>query len=196
MSVKKKVYFSLQDEQMQTPPIAQDPLKEIQTSLESYQTELQQQLQVGAEFLESFRPDTLLRSESVTGVVADRFKLFSSDEWDDCMWLALSEYIESKKGKGACHAWLHARLRGLTHGSCHLVWDEDATVDAVWMVLRHVRITDATIAVCEKILYALQQQDIYTNSGDKETNFNWDKAARSFFATLDSDCYWSNHPII
>ena len=167
-----------------------DCLEKERQNLQDYQDSLKRQLAAGEEFLCEFACPPLSRAESVAGVCADRFDLFVDNrDWDDCMALAMSEYIQSHKGKGACHKWLHNRLRGLTHGSGILVWDEDATWGAIWMVLRFIRITDATIAQGKKMVEALKRYP------EDDADFNWDKAARRFFATLDDDPYWAAHPI-
>lgn len=169
---------------------AKDRLSEESERLQEYQDDIKQKLAAGEEFLREVAEPTLPRSESVAGVCADLFDLFVNDEWDDCMHLALSECIESWNGKGVCRKWLHDRFRGLTHGSPHTVWDCDANVSAMWMVLRHVRITDATVAECYKIRSALNQM-----SNGQYPEFDWDKAATRFFATLDNDPYWAAHAI-
>lgn len=167
-----------------------DCLVKERRNLQDYQDSLKSQLAAGDEFLREFDYPPLSRAESVAGVCADRFDLFADNrDWDDCMALAMMEYIQSHKGKGACHNWLHNRLCGLTHGSGILVWDEDATWGAIWMVLRYIRITDATIAQGERMVAALKRYP------KDDSDFDWDKAACQFFATLDDDPFWAAHPI-
>lgn len=151
------------DQQLKTDstetPKRKDCLEKERKNLQDYQEELKSQLAAGEAFLREFDSPPLSRAESVAGVCADRFDLFIDNrDWDDCMALAMMEYIQSHKGKGACHNWLHNRLHSLTHGSGTLVWDEDATWGAIWMVLRHIRITDVTIAQGERMVAALKRQ--------------------------------------
>ncbi len=171
-----------------------------------FQRDIEAKAANGAAFLAEMSLPTLPDDVSVTGVMAQRFKSFCSEKWSDDAVLAIYDYVRSKDGVGACHAWLHARLKGLTlGGGGDCAWDESCTEACVWLVLRYVTATPALIEQGERIVRALESDAAWVATADSAeqkrrhkanvATARWDHLMRDFFATLDSDPYWAAHPI-
>lgn len=167
----------------------EEKVLKILDQLNYEQTSLRADASAGDRFLAFVAKPELPSLESVTGLIVRRFNEFNGPDDEDVAWVEMSSYIANKKGKGACHRWLHRFLTGLTHSERGKVaWSEDWNLHCVLMVLRYVKFTPETVKVGEKIEREL-------SNIDENSKFNWQKAAAKFFATLDDDEFWKlNRP--
>lgn len=193
---------------VETPPTAQENFEagvyNWCSTILFYQNELEKKSTNGAAFLAEMQQPALPMDVSAAGAIVKHFKSFNDDKWSDNALLGIHFYITSKDGAGACHDWLHARLKGLTCGS-DCAWDTTCTQDCIMLVLRYVTATPAMIEQGNRIVKALEEEAEWVAKASKLerrrhhqfelATGRWSHIARDFLATLDADPYWAAHPI-
>ena len=195
---------------VEVPPTVQENPEAVvddwRGNIQFFQNKLEKKRTDGAAFLAEMQKPALPMDVSAAGAFVNHFKSFYDDKWSDNALLAFHFYISSKDGAGACHDWLHARLKGLTFASFDdSAWDTSCTDQCMLLVLRYVMATPAMIEQGQRIVKALDEEVEWDAKASKLerrrrhqfelATGRWSHMARDFLATLDADPYWAAHPI-